>query len=493
MLHYGRHLLGSTSRLWTQHRPIPASHRASLSTLRLSQQHPRLFQPRTQAALQVRHKAILATGILYTIMHGSRALMTALPVLWRWNFFKKYPRTMKAVTGFLALGLGTVVVLHIELHPMTHRLRLMFVDEATELQLAGEGFQQMLDENKGKILPVTHPWYIRTKKICDRLTSVVGKDLRDWELVMIDDAHTVNAMVLPNGKIFVYTGMILTVMASCMDNGTMTEEDSEFFRLGISEPNLMKKLALDVKHLTTRYKNYLTTGKLMDRPDTDFDQILAAVLAHEVSHVLSRHGAESIGIDNLIQIFVDSAHSMIYTATLNLPVLSDMAGRGIDAVAPFMTVLPHSRRNESEADVIGLFLMAAAGYDPSRAKEFWNFLAKMEALELGGTLTGADGEGEVAVEARAPMAAAYVAAVLEFVSTHPSHIHRSDELRRHEDAAMEVFKSHQRVRDEIAAKLAAGKGQAHADGEIDFTDRVISEVLSEHVATTGNALWYARK
>lgn len=99
---------------------------------------------------------------------------------------------------------------------------------------------------------------------------------------------------------------------------------------------------------------------------TDQDQV-AAVVGHEIGHVLANHANERVSTQSATQ--------------LGLSVLSSAAGlqgaQGeqmlglLGAGAQYGILLPFSRRHESEADVIGLQLMADAGFDPRASITLW--------------------------------------------------------------------------------------------------------------------------
>lgn len=113
---------------------------------------------------------------------------------------------------------------------------------------------------------------------------------------------------------------------------------------------------------------------------------LAAVISHEVAHVVARHQAERLSPVLAGQV----ALSLVDVALMNSkfrPLIGAALGLGIN----YALLLPYSREHESEADHLGLFYMAKAGYDPSEAIAFWE---RMEASGHHGPL--------------------------EFLSTHPS-------------------------------------------------------------------------
>ncbi len=123
---------------------------------------------------------------------------------------------------------------------------------------------------------------------------------------------------------------------------------------------------------------------------------LATVLGHEMAHATSRHGAQRVLQQNLTQ-----------TAMTGIAVsLSDMdydkqrvVMGALGAGAKFGVLMPFGRQHESEADAIGLTYMARAGYDPQESIRFW------KRMEQAGT-------------AQPP----------EFLSTHPSHGTRIQQL-----------------------------------------------------------------
>jgi predicted Zn-dependent protease len=90
---------------------------------------------------------------------------------------------------------------------------------------------------------------------------------------------------------------------------------------------------------------------------------LATVLGHEVGHAIARHGAERMSQGMLEQL--GAAAVGVGTGNAAYAQLAAQA-------ATLAIVLPYSRTQESEADHIGLILMAKAGYDPREAIKLWN-------------------------------------------------------------------------------------------------------------------------
>ncbi len=102
------------------------------------------------------------------------------------------------------------------------------------------------------------------------------------------------------------------------------------------------------------------------------DAELAAVIGHEISHALRQHTRERV--------------SRLYAQQLALAGLAVVTGAGEGAldlanqVATVTFQLPHSREQESEADVMGLELMARAGYDPHAAVSVWQKMLSAQKI-----------------------------------------------------------------------------------------------------------------
>lgn len=170
------------------------------------------------------------------------------------------------------------------------------------------------------------------------------KDLKEfaWEFNVVDDP-TVNAFCMPGGKVVIYTGILKV---------------------------------------------------------TQNEDALAVVMGHEIAHALANHGNERVSQGLVSQLGLTSldlglALSQKPAQTRNL--IMQAAG----ATTQLGVLLPFSRKHESEADEIGLYLMAMAGYNPAEAAPFW------------GRMNSAGGGGRPS----------------EFLSTHPDPTKRSAKLK----------------------------------------------------------------
>ncbi|MEW6055963.1 MAG: M48 family metallopeptidase [Bdellovibrionota bacterium] len=93
---------------------------------------------------------------------------------------------------------------------------------------------------------------------------------------------------------------------------------------------------------------------------------LAAVIGHEVAHVIANHHSERVSQQLLSQGILTGASAAL-GSTKHHGILMGALGLG----AQVGVLLPYSRKQESEADEIGLRFMAMAGYDPHEAVDFW--------------------------------------------------------------------------------------------------------------------------
>jgi predicted Zn-dependent protease len=94
---------------------------------------------------------------------------------------------------------------------------------------------------------------------------------------------------------------------------------------------------------------------------------LATVVAHEIAHVLSRHSNERISTQYATSTGLELVSAV---AGQNTPVKQTLFGLlGVGAQVGIL--LPFSRSQESEADLVGLELMARAGFDPRQSVDLW--------------------------------------------------------------------------------------------------------------------------
>ncbi|MBX3330170.1 MAG: M48 family metallopeptidase [Nitrospira sp.] len=137
---------------------------------------------------------------------------------------------------------------------------------------------------------------------------------------------------------------------------------------------------------------------------------LAAVMGHEVVHALARHGAERMSQGQAANFGLQVAGAAIGLSGGN-PMVSQATMAALGVGTQVGVLLPFSRKHESEADYIGILLAADAGYDPRESVALWERMAQ---------LSGGGGQAE-------------------FLSTHPGHDTRIDQLKEWMPEAMAIY------------------------------------------------------
>lgn len=132
---------------------------------------------------------------------------------------------------------------------------------------------------------------------------------------------------------------------------------------------------------------------------------LATVIAHEVMHVLSNHANERVSQKFAIEQGLGLINAAAKPQTGTGKTLMGLLGVG----AQYGVLMPYNRIQESEADLLGLDLMARAGFDPRESVELWINMGRS-----GG--------------AQPP----------QFLSTHPSHASRISNLQNHMPGALRL-------------------------------------------------------
>ncbi|MGK0499596.1 MAG: putative Zn-dependent protease [Oceanicoccus sp.] len=133
---------------------------------------------------------------------------------------------------------------------------------------------------------------------------------------------------------------------------------------------------------------------------------LATVIGHEIGHVISRHGNERLSIQ-----FASQTSQQLMGVMMQGRREAGLVMAAMGVGAQVGVQLPYSRAHEAEADVIGLELMAKAGFDPRASVALWNNMA-----------AGAKGE-----------------APAEIMSTHPSNSSRIAGLQANMGPALNFY------------------------------------------------------
>ncbi len=182
------------------------------------------------------------------------------------------------------------------------------------------------------------------------ITQALAREVGgEWEVVVFED-RSLNAFALPGNKIGVHSGLI----------------------------------------------------DLVDNQDQ-----LATVIGHEIGHVLAKHSNERMSQKLGAQVGV----SLIAAIAAPQSALGQTAVSLLGVGAEYGIIMPFSRLHESEADTIGLDMMASAGFNPAESITLWLKMAQAS-------------QGPQPVE---------------FMSTHPSHVTRVDDLQKRMPGAIRLM------------------------------------------------------
>jgi predicted Zn-dependent protease len=187
--------------------------------------------------------------------------------------------------------------------PITGRSQLNLLSEPDEIKMGIQAYQEVTSKAKVSSSSVQNA---QVNRVAQRIIGAVEKPDLPWEVKVIEE-NQANAFALPGGKIAVYTGIL---------------------------------------------------------PIARDDAGLAAVIGHEVGHVIARHSAERVSQ----QMVAQGLGGALVSGVLGTDPQTSAQVAGLFAQG---LLLPWGRRQESEADHIGLILMAKAGYDPRAARDLW--------------------------------------------------------------------------------------------------------------------------
>ncbi|PFX30818.1 metalloendopeptidase OMA1, mitochondrial-like [Stylophora pistillata] len=270
-------------------------------------------------------------------------------------FHLRKERLTIVVGGFGGLCIA-YYFFHLEETPFTHRPRFMPISHKQMEELTSTEYRNTLELYADKILPVTHPNHLRVFRVAKRLVMANGsKEMEhlSWQVNVVN-CDDMNAFVLPNGQIFMFSGMLKVL------------------------PN---------------------------------DDSLATILGHEMSHAILQHGAEQVSLCGFINMFIVIVLALLWAL---LPTEAAIFAHWFqNRILSIFLHLPYSRKLEEEADEVGMNMAAKACFDVRESPRFWRRLAntqnEMDEPEL-----------------------------LKWLSTHPKHRDRADNLEALLPQALEV-------------------------------------------------------
>lgn len=254
---------------------------------------------------------------------------------------------MASWTGKLAaLSVVALLVGCASTQSPTGRSQMLLYSAEQMQQMGDSSFEEMKKQQK---ISTDKKLTAYVNCVAGRVTNALDNHSQTWDVVLFE-SEQINAFALPGGHIGVYTGLL----------------------------------------------------KVANTPDQ-----LATVLGHEVAHVLANHGNEQVSRAQLTDLGMQVADVALGVSGVSNRDMY-MAALGLGAQVGVM--LPFGRAQESEADVVGLELMAKAGFDPAQSIVLWQNMAK-----AGG--------------AQGP----------ELLSTHPSHSNRIADLQAGQTQAQAIY------------------------------------------------------
>ena len=276
----------------------------------------------------------------------------------------------------ILLVLALLAVVACETVPVTGRSQLLLVSEGEETKMGIDAYQGILKKSKVSSDPRLNE---QVTRVGQRIAAATARNDYQWEFKVLEDTQA-NAFCLPGGKVAVYTGIL---------------------------------------------------------PITRDDAGLAAVLGHEVSHAIARHGGERMSQTLVVQTSLAATQTALAG---NDPLVVQSVTALLGAGASVGLLLPWSRAQESEADHLGLIYMAKAGYNPIAARDLW---IRMGEASRGGSTPPA------------------------FLSTHPSAATRVTQIEAWMPEALAVLPPPLRLSGSPRAPTRGGAARQTAPGVVE--------------------------
>ncbi|VDC06658.1 unnamed protein product [Peniophora sp. CBMAI 1063] len=264
------------------------------------------------------------------------------------------PRSRPRLRYQILMGLGGAAglyyVTHLERVPETGRLRFMDISPKFEEMLWSESYGSMVNEYRGKILPPNHPLVRRVHAVASRILE--ANNLGTLHAVGADESMSMKS-ILFGRKRDASEGWDAPASSDNVKGGLAHKE---WHLIVVNDPKMVNAAAAPGSIV-------VFTGIL---PVVQDDEHLAAVLGHEVAHVVLRHSAESM-----------SSMRIAFLIALAIDLMVGAHGAG-GLLTSLIMNLPNSRKKELEADQVGLRLAANACFDPKAAPEVFERLGELE-------------------------------------------------------------------------------------------------------------------
>ncbi|GAA5872980.1 hypothetical protein JCM16303_006900 [Sporobolomyces ruberrimus] len=396
-----------------------------------------------------------------SLLYLVRFSLLVIPFLWRYKFFKRFPNTTKWLLWIPFAGISLVVALGLDQSQKTSRWRLLLMTDREEIEWSNQRFDELMSTESILLLPPSDPRIKPLKEVCDRLVQA----LNDESPVSFSEQARIE-------KIRNRGGMARRVVApSATTDGLRMPYRPE---TGNPEKVLAKDgwalFVIDaptINAFVLASRDVFCYTGLLALTEGDED-LLAAVIGHEIEHLQERHIVESLGFMALSGVVFDVLRGFSWALTLSFPIVGDAISSAFTFVDRQLSQRAYSRKLETEADWLGMELMAKAGYDPRAAIRLWEILNEAEEdieengsrqIESSRKPEKPPGGGEVEVKEKdTTMIWDHVA----LLRTHPTGQERLEALKKRLPRAMEIWKeakASRKVEEEVRIAREAARRQ----------------------------------
>ncbi|KZV86956.1 hypothetical protein EXIGLDRAFT_752543 [Exidia glandulosa HHB12029] len=239
------------------------------------------------------------------------------------------------------VGVGTIYyIAHLERVPETGRWRFMDVSPKIEERMGAEMLEAIIQKHGRQMLPQNHPTTLQVKAVVRRIIQSSGLGHIKGEAIVATDRNM-------NDGLFHSDERLNVDVRTPSDKHSSESKQKEWTVHVIHE---------DVPNAFTTFGGHIVvhTGIL---PVARDDDGLAAVVGHEIAHVVARHPSEKVSLGKVVTVVMGTLE------LLGVPGAQLLTS----IILTFLVDLPNSRKAEYEADRIGMKLMARACFDPRAA------------------------------------------------------------------------------------------------------------------------------
>ncbi|KAG2237708.1 hypothetical protein INT48_009646, partial [Thamnidium elegans] len=310
----------------------------------------------------------LKTGKLVSLVSlSSKTSLTLLPHTFRRG--GKADTIAKVLAGIPLFGFTFLLAVGLDQAPNTSRLRLIYLSEEEETEIVEAEIDSLLESQSGLVAPKDSEVVMWLQTIVDNLAAAAVDDIRSP--VRNYDEESKNQR----------SKQIQVVPTVGDAEVLVTEEEDE--PVDLSRPP-QRDFEINVIWDSTTV-NAMCAGSrlivynlLIDQMEYDTTR-MAVILSHEIAHSIQRHFVEQHGFASLMFMLGDITRGVFWIVTESLgPYINQVINEYISTFITMETQTTYNRRLEKEADLVGLKILAKAGYDPRIAVDVWQRMADLE-------------------------------------------------------------------------------------------------------------------